>query len=65
MVEYSSGARGRSEAIGSNQPISAVQPDFLTHGNPPSPARALSNLFDMIPRSVIEPRTLFGAPRHG
>lgn len=35
--------------------LERVQPRALTNGNPPSPARALSNLFDAVPRFGTEP----------
>lgn len=44
MYKSGNGARRRNAATGEIQALSAVQPSTLTHGIPPSPAGAMSNL---------------------
>lgn len=55
MFSCASGARGRSGATKRIQAHSVAQPMFVADAFLPSPARSLSNLFNSIPRSGIEP----------
>jgi len=57
-LREANGARGRNGSTGKNQTLSGVQPRSLTDGNPPSPAGALPNLSNSIPRSGVSPKTV-------